>query len=150
MNALWIAYIGIQLVNILARVVGWFVLPRLCNAQAWHDVPSTLEPGRTIDAWNSPIVEAVYGNKEDGGSGKHALIWYTPPGGAPVEVPYMPDASPSWRARCWQERNSAANLKYVFAREDGPFKTGTWLFGRRTYKFGWQREKGIKVPVFSL
>ena len=80
-------------------------------------------------------------------SGAEALVWQ---GGA--RVPYMPGANPARRAYCWSAlRNSANNLKCVFAWSRGPFVRRTVsIFGfSHTFKAGWQLENGVRVPVLS-
>jgi hypothetical protein len=136
----WAWFAIVQAVSLCATALGWVLLIPFCLAQAWTaDVP---------DRWSFAPLNYVYGNAEDGVSGRRALIWGS---GADEgkKVPYMPGAAPAWRAYCWSAwRNSAGNLKRVFAWDAGPFATFK-IFGR-TVKIGWQQETLGKVPVLSL
>lgn len=139
----WIWFVMVQLISLVATVVGWFVLIPFCLGRLWLlDMQTkSIKDGRFIDTWDSRIIQAIYGNPEDGVSGAQALI--------SGNQPYMPEAWAPWRAYCWSAlRNSCDNLKYVFAWKDGPFKQWT-LFGRPQHA-GWQMENGFNVPVISL
>lgn len=151
---IWLKFIAIQLVMLLATVVGWFLLIPFCLIQAWSDwdhtpdssIPLLAKDGRWIDQWSAPLLRPIYNNPEDGVSGKAALVWNKE---GTAKVPYMPGAWAPWRAYCWSAwRNSADNLKYVFADPKGPLVTFK-LFGR-TAKIGYQTENGHNVPVLSL
>lgn len=137
----WLWFAVVQLISLAASLAGHALLILPCLLHAWEPVSARFD-NRVIDRWSWGPLNYVYGNPEDGVSGAQALIWT-----ATGKVPYMPGADPAWRAYCWNARNSANNLKYVFAWADGPLKTGT-LWGRK-YKIGWQLENGIKVPVVS-
>jgi hypothetical protein len=154
----WAWFAVVQLVQLLATVIGWVLLIPFCLTQAWTTrapvigdsmFVRSIKDGRVIDRWSFAPLNAVYGNPEDGVSGAHAIIW-----GNGVEIPlgkqgpYMAGANPIWRAYCWNARNSAASLKYIFAWEAGPY-IQVPLFGR-TLRAGWQHEIGGKVPVLSL
>jgi hypothetical protein len=143
-TAAWTWLVVVQLIMLVATVVGWFTLWLPAVLRAWTSpYPSTISPTKMCDRWTWPI-NFVYGNPEEGVSGKCAKLI----GGAD----YMPGAQDWWRAYLWSAwRNSADNLKYVFAWQNGPFKTWTYtLLGKtRTAKAGWQLENGIKVPVLS-
>lgn len=143
---IWLKFIAIQLVMLLATVVGWFLLIPFCLARAWVG-PSTGQFGRAVDAWSWHPLQLMYGNPEDGVSGLQALVWNKE---GLARVPYMPNAWAPWRAYCWSAwRNSADNLKYVFAAPPGAPLLTFQLFGR-TAKIGWQAENGHNVPVLSL
>jgi hypothetical protein len=142
----WVRFIAAQFFQLEAMVVGWFLLIPLCVAQAWEmsSVPSIKDGSRPIDRWSWRWVGVLYDNPEDGVSGAQALVWLNG-----QQVPYMPKAWAPWRAYCWSAwRNSADNLKYVFAWDAGPFRQWT-LFGRPQHA-GWQIENGFRVPVLSL
>ena len=142
----WSWFAVVQLVQLAAQLAGLVLLVPFCLAQAWVDCPSTLEKGRTIDAWIWAPLNCIYGNREDGVSGIGARIWNV---GGTARVPYMPAAWAPWRAYCWSAlRNSTGGLKYVFAWERGPFWQGT--VGGRKVKLGWQEEVLGKVPVLSI
>lgn len=140
----WLRFAAVQLVMLLATILGWIVLVPFALARAWEPCPSRFDPSRVIDRWKWKPLNAVYGNPEDGVSGMKALVWTNG-----VQGPYMPGAWPAWRAYLWSAwRNSADNLKYVFACSSCPIKQGTIL--GKPYKLGWQFENGIKVPVLSF
>lgn len=151
---IWLKFVGIQLLMLLATVAGWFILLPWCIAHGWSDwdhQPSgsvrlkSIKDGRMIDQWGAPLLRLLYNNPEDGVSGQQALVWLY----GTTQGPYMPDAPAWWRAYCWSAlRNSCDNLKYVFEDPIGPLRTFK-LFGR-TCRIGWQPENGYNVPVLSL
>lgn len=138
----WTWFAFVQLVMLLATVCGWLILLPFCLAQAWKYTGRTsIKDKRFVDGWDFIPLNYVYGNPEDGVSGQTALV--------NGNQPYMPDAWAPWRAYCWSAwRNSADNLKYVFAWEQGPLIERSIL--GRNVKLGWQRENGVKVPVLSI
>lgn len=156
---IWLKYAAIQGVQLLAAILGVFILLPFCWLEAWetdHDSNHyflgvrlsfrvrSIKDARVIDQWRCILFNLVYGNPEDGVSGQQALVWTNG-----VLGPYMPNAPAWWRAYCWSAfRNSCDNLKYVFADPKGPLVTFQ-LFGR-TCKVGWQMENGYNVPVLSL
>jgi hypothetical protein len=144
----WVKLLAVQLVMLVATVLGWLILIPFCLIQAWSReaddaAPSIKDNTRLVDRWNWEPLNYIYGNPEDGVSGRQAIV-YT----SGVAGPYMPNAWAPWRAYLWSGwRNSADNLKYVFACSSCPLKTGTFL--GRPYKLGWQQENGYNVPVIS-
>ncbi len=108
--------------GVLAPLLGLVILIRPCLKQEWQECQSTANlfgrAPRTIDCWKNPWIQSIYGNPEDGVSGKYALVWYTPPGGVwgsqylvPYKAPFTQWAP--WRAYCWSAwRNTADQLKY--------------------------------------
>ena len=143
----WLRFAAIQLISLVATIVGWFLLIPFVLSKAWTVpvVESYKGDGRMVDRWKLSILNPIYGNPEDGVSGQQAIIYTNG-----VPGPYMPGAWAPWRAYLWSGwRNSSDNLKYVFACSTCPLKTGT-LFGKFTYKIGWQEENGYKVPVLSI
>lgn len=148
---IWLKFAAIQLVMLIATVLGWLILLPFCWARAWHIQAGP--PGtRLVDAWDWKPLNYVYGNYEDGVSGELALVWQANMKlGTATQVEYMPSEHvPAWwRAYCWSAwRNSCDELKYVFADPNGSLVTFK-LFGRAC-KIGWQMENGYNVPVFSL
>lgn len=140
----WVYFAFVQIVSLIAMVLGWLVLVPFCLAQAWTQGEKSIKDQRPIDCWRWRLLGLVYGNPEDGVSGQTALIWVDG-----ILSPYMPNAWAPWRAYCWSAwRNSCDNLKYVFAWKDGPFKQWT-LLGRQQH-IGWKVENGFNVPVISL
>ena len=117
----WLWFVIVQLILAIAMIWGWVFLIPFCLAQAWERAPSGLDPGpnvRWIDRWRWAPLNYVYGNPEDGVSGKSALIWLN----GTTQGPYMPNAWSPWRAYLWSGwRNSCDNLKYVFQWKGGPF-----------------------------
>lgn len=107
---------------VIAPAIGLVVLIPFCLAQAWEDCPSTEGPYpvHTIDRWTWAPLNRVFGNPEDGVSGKYALIWYTPPGGTLADAVRVPYKAPftqwaPWRAYCWSAwRNTADQLKWTY------------------------------------
>lgn len=145
----WLYFGLVQIIFLVAMVIGWVLLIPFCVAQAWKPINSPLWKLREIDAWSFGPLNFVYGNPEDGVSGQKAIVWNKL---GTAQVPYMPGAWAPWRAYCWSAwRNSTDNLKYVFAWNNGPFKQWTLtIFGRSIkIKAGWQEENGLKVPVLS-
>lgn len=142
----WVRFIGVQLLHTAATLLGFVMLAPACFFLAWDQWPTakSLKDNRTIDAWQWPI-NAVYGNPEDGVSGKYAIV---------NGQPYMPNADPRWRAYCWSAaRNSADGLKYLTAWPAGTmlFSKYYTLFGRQHHaKGGWQNENGFNVPVLRF
>lgn len=117
----WLYFAFVQLISLIAMVIGWVVLIPFCLAQAWTQDES-IEVGRKIDRWKWGPLNRVYGNTEDGASGLHALVWNS---GGTERVPYMPTAWPPWRAYLWSGwRNSSNALKRAFAWKGGPFVRG--------------------------
>lgn len=114
----WLWFAVVQTISLLAMIVGWFLLIPMCLLKAWVPIAST-EAGRQIDRWACSPLNIVYGNPEDGVSGQCALVWNAT---GNARVPFMPNAWVPWRAYVWSGwRNSADNLKYVFAWKGGPF-----------------------------
>lgn len=138
----WLWFAVVQFISLLATVVGWGLLIPFCLAQAWDNAGRlSIKDRRAIDAWNWIPLNCVYGNPEDGVSGRDAILI----GGGS----YMPGAWAPWRAYCWSAlRNSADNLKYVFAWKAGPYVSGQ--FWRFNYGLGWKPENGYNVPVLSI
>lgn len=134
-------------------VIGWILLIPFCLLQFWSgdfNVPSIGDKERKIDVWRWVWLNKIYGNPEDGVSGRQALIWVNG-----VLSPYMPPPKwlrpvkwqmwlwNAWRAYCWSAwRNSTDNMKYVFAWKNGPRAA---IFG---HKVGWWPENGFNVPVW--
>lgn len=114
----WLYFAFVQLVSLLATVLGLFLLIPFCVLQAWTQDDS-IEVGRKIDRWSWKPLNLVYGNSEDGVSGLNALIWNAE---GTARVPYMPNAWAPWRAYLWSGwRNSANGLKRRLVWKGGPF-----------------------------
>lgn len=155
----WLYFAFAELTQFFFAVVGWIILLPFCVFHSWEPSPiPSINPvtPRCIDQWKWKPLNYIYGNPEDGVSGKCAVVWG---GGADAGklVPYWPTA-PDWlRAYAWCAwRNSSDNLKYVFAWKKPlpvPFVSGSvTLFGKKfNYDFGWKLENGkYYVPVFGF
>jgi hypothetical protein len=144
---IWLKFVAVQLVMLLATIVGWFLLIPFCYKRHWVVWKrKSIKDGRPIDEWVYDWVQAIYGNPEDGVSGRTALVWNKE---GSAQTAYAPTRVVWLNAYLWSAwRNSADNLKYVFADPKGPLITFK-LFSR-TCKVGYQMENGYNVPVFSL
>jgi len=139
----WLWFAIVQLICLVATIVGWFLLIPFCLTRAWVDNATSIKDGRQVDSWRWKPLNAIWGNPEDGVSGLTALVWID---GALTF--YRPNAWAPWRAYLWSGwRNSADGLKYIFRWENGPLVEFE-LFGK-PHKLGWQLENGVKVPVIS-
>lgn len=128
----WLWFLIVQLISLAATVVGWLLLIPFCLREAWVPVDS-IEVGRKTDRWALKCFNWVYGNPEDGVSGKCALVWNKE---GTARVSFMPNAWAPWRAYVWSGwRNSADNLKYVFAWKGGPFYR--WANSKFFFQIGW-------------
>lgn len=138
----WVWFWTVQLIMLVAMIIGWFVLIPFCLAHAWKDDAAiSVKDGRKISVWKWGLLNRIAGNKEDGASGKEALV--------NGNRPYMPNAWAPWRAYLWSGwRNSVDNLKYEFADPKGPLLE--WKLFGRPQKIGYQMENGFNVPVISL
>ena len=135
----WAWFAVVQLISLVATVLGWVLLVPFCLSHAWKLGPKSIKDERIIDVWSWASLNLVYGNPEDGVSGMFALVQ--------GNQEYMPSSKvPAWwRAYCWSAlRNSCDNLKYVFAWKGGPF----WRreFGRFYVQAGWYPNG---LPVLS-
>lgn len=158
---IWLRYVMIQIVQLIAMVLGWVFLIPFCLLQAWKSSAqlSIKGDGRKIDEWKWSLLNYVYGNPEDGVSGQQAVVFVN---GQPTHY-YSLGTSVAWCAYRWSAlRNSCDALKYRFAYAKGPLKTftfGGWGLKLGSYKVtipdlsfkvGWQPENGFNVPVFSV
>lgn len=90
-------------------LVGWLLLLPFCLAKAWKTCPATVAGPiplpRLVDRWSWEPLNAIYGNPEDGVSGRYALVW------TPVKlVPYWPAAPADWiRAYAWSAWRNSTN-----------------------------------------
>lgn len=138
----WSYFALVQLVSIFAMVIGWGVLIPFCLFKAWAPTDS-IEVGRKIDRWTFAPLNSIYGNREDGVSGSCALVWNST---GTSRVPYRPNAWAPWRAYVWSGwRNSADNLKYLFAWKNGPFYR--WSNSKFFFQAGWNASG---FPVLSI
>lgn len=138
---IWLRYLFVQCLQLVAALAGLIVLVPFCVTRAWRPQVSSFDSNRVIDGWSWAPLNYIYGNPEDGVSGERALIWRSDGS----RVSYLPTSNSVWRAYCWSAlRNPADGLKYVFAVPGtGPLKK---VLG---FKLGWQVENGKNVPVFG-
>ena len=116
----WIYFVAIQFVMLFFTIIGWFLLIPFCLFKAWGEhTPVIFSTTIVLDQWDWRPLNYIYGNPEDGVSGQYARVWLN----GTTQGPFMPAAWAPWRAYRWSAlRNSTDNLKYVFRRDDGPFK----------------------------
>lgn len=104
----WIWFIFVQLVELVAFIVGLFVLLPLAATGAWYTRNSRYFPGRAVTVWRGGKLTWIWGNEEDGVTG------------APFYVVQHPNIH--MRAYFWSAlRNPANNLRFVFQWKGGPF-----------------------------
>lgn len=114
----WLWFICVQIIATIAMIIGWALLIPFAVFKWWKQTASVHFPDRRIQVWSVKAVNAVWGNDEDGVLGP---TWYNPLG-------------TPWRAYLWSAwRNSANNLRWVFANKGGPYykwvsTTGKWYF----------------------
>lgn len=111
----WLYFAFVQLVALIAMIIGWFLLIVPCALRAWTPVEEIYEPDwavelglpkSTIRIWSWGWLNYIWGNDEDGVSGTNK---------------FNPTDS-KWRAYVWSAwRNSANNLRFVFRNFNGPF-----------------------------
>lgn len=136
----WTWFAVVQLICLVATLVGWVLLIPFCLARAWVTDVTSNKDGRPIDRWRWKPLNLIYGNPEDGVSGQTALIWVN--GSLSF---YMRDAWAPWRAYLWSAwRNSADNLKYAFQWSGGPFRR--WQSRTLYVQLGWNTSG---LPVIS-
>jgi hypothetical protein len=145
-----LVYVGGQLISWWATFVGWFLLIYPCWKQLWvlkELSTNQVLPQRVVDQWTWEWLNPVYSQPEDGVSAQQALI--RDDAGNPVK--YMPTTNASWRAYCWNCRNSADGLKYLLVNDNGKLVLVNVL--GRTVKFGWlpmpQLKGAPRVPVLG-
>lgn len=108
----WTYFAFVQLISLIATMIGWVLLIPFCLREAWV-------PAGSIDRWALGPFNLIYGNPEDGVSGRYALIWNAE---GTTRVPYMSNAWAPWRAYLWSGwRNSANGLKRRLVWKGGPF-----------------------------
>jgi hypothetical protein len=140
-----------QAVMFLVALLGLVVLIPFCLAHSWELKERSIKDNRPIDRWSWLLLDAFYGNPEDGVSGSQALVYgsqpYMPTPVWAVSSPWQKTRAwlfASWRAYSWSAlRNSADALKYHYARRG----VGMVVI---TLKAGYQQENGYNVPVGSL
>lgn len=157
-------YVIGQVVSLLATLIGYFILIPICLFHLWTDPVypgiKTQPAGIMMDKFSLPI-NFIYGNPEEGVSGKQALVWSVGVN-PPVQVPFMPTPSgygkirtwlwDAWRAWNWSAwRNSCDQLKYTFGYSKGKLVSKFFtVFGKTfTVGVGWKPENGKMVSVFS-
>lgn len=124
--------------------IGLTVAILLCLSRSWSAASvNSIKPMSSrvfVDEWVAPV-NALFGNPEDGVSGRFAFgAWY----GA-----YNPTGS-RWRAICWNCRNWLAGFNYL----TWPWASTPPLivkpYGSHQLKLGWQQRYGRTVMVCSF
>lgn len=141
----WIWYAGAQLIGIVWLILGIFIIGAASACKAWTDPPDakSLKPlpdRMVVDRWKWPI-NGIYGNPEDGVSGRQA---YGPTWAGPFNA-----SGSRWYAFEWSGlRNWANNWAYItwpfpwtpplYASKSGAIKLGwkPWFGGRIKMLFG--------------
>ncbi len=119
----WLYFAFVQVVALIAMIVGWFLLIIPCTLGAWRPIQQIYTPEwmdsyykKGIYVWSWDWLNSIWGNDEDGVVG---ITDYNPPGGR-------------FKAYLWSAwRNSANNLRFIFRNFDGPFyrkEIGNWYF----------------------
>jgi hypothetical protein len=102
-------WIGLQALSLLLQLIGAVILAGPCYLRSWHPAPSTENRiPQTINVWDSAFLNRIYGNDEDGVTGK--------PG-------YNTEPPSRLKAYVWSAwRNPVDNLKYwpIARRPGGP------------------------------
>src|SRR5690349_6919583 len=130
---LWIWFVVIQIISAAATLLGFVVLAPVCYLKWWSPKSHREFPDRTVDSFPW-LIDAVYGNPEDGVTGP---AWYRP--GEDIRK----------RAYFWSAlRNTADHLKYVFAVKDGPFVEKR--FGKWFLKIGFNPSQDRYWPVLRI
>jgi hypothetical protein len=73
----WIWFVVVQLISLIAMAIGWALLIPFCIAQAWAQDAISIKDGRIVDTWDLSLIQAIYGNREDGVSGQQAIVFTT-------------------------------------------------------------------------
>lgn len=148
---LW--YLVSQLAQVPFMVLGWLLGWVPCMLHAWKPCQSTVGPIADTDCWRWPI-NFIYGNpSSDGVSGQYAFVWA---GGHQIQYTALfKVGTPAWVVAyfwCFW-RNAVDAMKYWFRwpkwkwAQPPAIWRGHYPFTLREFKFGWQIENGINVPV---
>lgn len=125
---------------LILKPVGWVLVGIACYYYEWTYTPNVksikpLDNRKMVDTWDWAFMRKIYGNPEDGVSGIYA---YGPSWTGAFNSPPVT----RWKAFTWSGRRNWANgfnyITWKWPDINPPFKPGTWLFGKRSYKFGWQ------------
>lgn len=146
----WAPWLWFALCQVIGFFVlfplGWLIVGAACACSAWTpaDTPSIkpLPNREKVDRWTWPI-NLIYGNKEDGTTGRYALGSWTG---------FYNQTGSRWKAFEWSGlRNSADGWNYItwLWASAPPLYVTTWLGGRRQLKIGWQQRYGCTVMVCS-
>lgn len=118
----WIYFAVVQLVALIATLVGWVILIPLSATRCWIMRESRYFPGRQIEVWRGGWLTWIWGNEED------SVI-----GNAEHRARFKDDRLGAYFWSAW--RNSANNLRFIFRWQGGPF----WRreFGKWYVQAGW-------------
>ena len=128
----WLYFTFVQVVALIAMVVGWFLLIIPCALGAWEPELQIYQPDwaategsrKMINIWSWDWLNNVWGNDEDGVTG----------------IPAYNKTESRFKAYLWSAwRNSTNNLRFVFRNFNGPFyrkEIGNWYFQAGWYPNG--------------
>lgn len=105
----WLWFAVVQLIALLATVIGWILLAPPAALQCWKTRESMYFPTKQIPVWRGGWLTWIWGNEEDGviGNAAHQMRYRK---------------NPRLGAYLWSAwRNSANNLRFVFRWQGGPF-----------------------------
>lgn len=140
----WLYFAFAQTVQLAATLIGYVVLAPFCALHAWEPTGNSIKDNRLIDRWSWGPLNYVYGNPEDGVSGTFAFLW-----DGKKEVAFMPFSNRFVCSYMWSAvRNSADNLKYVFALPGGTLKFIPIL--GLVVEAGWKPLNGYNVCVLTI
>lgn len=139
-------FIVVQLVSMLAMIIGWILLIVPCAMRAWVEVEQIYQadwqvlqglPKKKIKIWAWRWLNAIWGNDEDGVvSGLRGNVEYNPNGSR-------------FKAYLWCAwRNSANNLRFVFRWVGGPFYRIEWQQPWPSFHKAWKFVTFDKVPWY--
>lgn len=125
----WCYFVIVQIIALIAMVIGWVLLIAPCIMRAWVPVDqiyipewqrSAGIPAKRIFIWQWYWLNLIWGNDENG------VV-----SGLRGNVEYNPEAS-RWKAYLWCAwRNSANNLRFIFRLKSAPFyrkELNGWYF----------------------
>lgn len=118
----WLYFAAVQIVALVATVIGWVLLIPLAITRCWVLKNSKEYPDRVLPQWRGGWLTFIWGNLEDG------VI------GSPHYRERIPNEILS--AYLWSAwRNSANNLRFVFRWIGGPFYR--YEFKQWYFQCGW-------------
>jgi hypothetical protein len=102
----WLWFLCIQMIALIAMVIGWVLLIPLSVFRLWRPRKSRIYPDRQVLVWRGGWLTWIWGNEEEGVCGP-----------ASYNLMYS-----EWDTYLWSAwRNSANNLRFIFAWPQGPY-----------------------------